>query len=99
MPDVGQLLVKNDTGRKLQVTLLDNGTAVNLTGATVKLHYRMAGGPMSRLDYRATESQVDQFPLRSVVKALLSVMLWLHNNSDVSVTRQQLFSKFKELMR
>ena len=47
MPDVGQLLVKNDTGRKLQVTLLDNGTAV----------------------------------------------------PGVSVTRQQLFSKFKELMR
>ena len=54
---------------------------------------------MSRLDYRATESQVDQFPLRSVVKALLRVMLWLHNNPGVSVTRQQLFSKFKELMR
>ena len=54
---------------------------------------------MSRLDYRAIESQVDQFPLRTVVKALLRVMLWLHNNPGVSVTRQQIFSKFKELMR
>ena len=54
---------------------------------------------MSRFDYRATESDVEQFPLRAVVKALLSVMLWLHNNPGVSVTRQQLFSKFKERMR
>ena len=54
---------------------------------------------MSRLDYRASESQVDRFPLRLVVKGFLSVMLWLHNNPGVSVTRQQLFTKFKELMR
>ena len=40
----GTLLVKNDTGRKLEVTLLDNGTAVDLTGAAVALHYRIAGG-------------------------------------------------------
>ena len=40
----GTLLVKNDTGRKVKFTLLDNGTAVDLTGATVKLHYRIAGG-------------------------------------------------------
>ncbi len=52
-----------------------------------------------RFDYRAGEDDVDQFSLRQIVKGLLGVMLWLHNNPAASVTRQQLFSEFKKRMR
>ena len=54
---------------------------------------------MSKIDYRASENDVDQIPLRRIVKGLLSVILWLHNNPGVTVSRQKLFSRFKERMR
>lgn len=54
---------------------------------------------MSRIDYRAGEDDIDQFPLRRIVKGLLGVMLWLHNNPGVTVSRQQLFSEFENRMR
>ena len=54
---------------------------------------------MSRLDYRASEREMDQIPLRTIVKGLLSITLWLHNNPGATPTRQQLFTKFKEFLR
>ncbi len=53
---MAELLVKNDTGRKLQVTLQDNGAAVNLTGATLKLHYRIAGGTVKTAAMTVTDA-------------------------------------------
>lgn len=38
------LLFVGDTGRVLQVTLQDDGTAIDITGATVQLLYRIDGG-------------------------------------------------------
>ena len=52
----GSLLVKNDTGRKVEFTLLDNGTAVDLTGATVKLHYRISGGTVKTATMTVTDA-------------------------------------------
>ena len=46
---MADLLVKNDTGRKLEVTLQDNGTAVDLTGATLKLHFQIGGGAVKNV--------------------------------------------------
>ena len=53
---MAELLVKNDTGRKLQVTLQDDGAAVNLTGATLKLHYRIAGGTVKTAAMTVTDA-------------------------------------------
>ena len=39
-----EILVKNDTGRKVLFTLQEDGIAKDLTGSTVKLHYRIADG-------------------------------------------------------
>lgn len=36
-----------DTGRVLQVTLQDDGTAIDITGATVQLLYRVSGGSIT----------------------------------------------------
>lgn len=42
------ILVENDTGSKLEVTCKDQGpaTVIDLTGATVKLKYRIEDGPL-----------------------------------------------------
>ncbi len=53
---MAELLVKNDTGRKLQLTLQDDGAAVNLTGATVNLHYRIAGGTVKTAAMTLTDA-------------------------------------------
>lgn len=53
---MAELLVKNDTGRKLQLTLQDDGAAVNLTGATANLHYRIAGGTVKTVAMTLTDA-------------------------------------------
>lgn len=39
-----EILVVNDTGRKVEFILQENGLAKDITGATVLLHYRIADG-------------------------------------------------------
>ena len=53
---MAELLVKNDTGRKLKLTLKDNGAAVDLTGATVNLHYRIASGTVKTAAMTLTDA-------------------------------------------
>ena len=52
----GSLLVKNDTGRKIEVTLLDNSAALDLTGATVSFNYRIAGGTVKTATMTLTDA-------------------------------------------
>ena len=54
------LFFVGDTGRALQVTLQDDGTAIDITGATVQLLYRIAGGAIT------TKSMVLTTPLSGI---------------------------------
>lgn len=51
---------QNDTSPALQVTLKDaSGTAIDLSGATVRFHMRQIGAPTTKVDASATISDAD----------------------------------------
>ena len=50
------LLFVGDTGRALQVTLQDAGTAIDITGATVQLLYRIDGGTITTKTMTITDA-------------------------------------------
>jgi len=52
-----------------------------------------------RYDYRASESGIGDIPPRLIIRAMLRIILWLHNNPTATPTPAQLFTKFKELVR
>ena len=60
---------------------------------------------MSRIDFRATENELEQIPLHKLIRGLLRIILWLYNNPNrTELTNnpaglQLLYKKFKELIK